>query len=124
LAVSKNLEEASGRGKSKGKSKPIDFDNSSADHHTPTTNGPSSDATTRPEGQKKAKKRKHNDIHISELIKGQNNLLELFCQKQKLFDSFAEDMNMSRDLTGMKKETLKYFRAKRRIEINRMTAKE
>jgi hypothetical protein len=121
---SKDLEEASGRGKSKAKSEPIDVDNSSADHHTSTTDGPPSDATTRPEGQKKAKKRKNDDVQISDLIKGQNELLELSRQKQKLFDSFADNMNMSRDLTGMDKETLEYFRAKRRIVINRMKAEE
>jgi hypothetical protein len=42
--------------------------------------------------KKNPKKRKHNDIHISDLIKCQNKLLELSCQKQKLFDSFADNM--------------------------------
>jgi hypothetical protein len=120
----KNLEDASGR----GKSKTINVDNLTANPSTDppslTTNGPPSDATTRPEGQKKAKKRKNDEVHISDLIKGQNKLLELSHQKQKSFDSLADDMNMSQDLTGMDEETLDYFHAKRRIAINRLKAED
>jgi hypothetical protein len=61
------------------------------------------------------------DQHLIEIAV---KLLELSCQKQKSFDSFADDMNMSQDLTGMDKEKLEYFHAKRRIAIKRMKAKE
>ncbi|PLW19351.1 hypothetical protein PCANC_09121 [Puccinia coronata f. sp. avenae] len=93
---SKNLEDASGH----GKSKTINVDNLTAN---PSTDPPSSTTNGPP---------------------SQNELLELSRQKQKSFDSFADNMNMSRDLTGMDEETLDYFRAKRRITINRLKAED
>ncbi|POW17051.1 hypothetical protein PSTT_00863 [Puccinia striiformis] len=50
----------------------------------------------RPEGCKAAKKRKNDEINISELIKSQKEMLELSRKKQESFESFADDMVMGR----------------------------
>ncbi|KAI7939605.1 hypothetical protein MJO29_014341 [Puccinia striiformis f. sp. tritici] len=74
----------------------------------------------RPEGSKAAKKRKHDEINISELIKSQKEMLELSRKKQQSFESFADDMVMGRDLTGMDEEALEYFKEKRKLAWERL----
>ncbi|POW11896.1 hypothetical protein PSTT_04959 [Puccinia striiformis] len=78
----------------------------------------------RPEGCKSAKKRKHDEINISELIKSQKEMLELSRKKQESFESFADDMVMGRNLTGMDEEALEYFKEKRKIAWERLKKKE
>ncbi|KAI7951138.1 hypothetical protein MJO29_009812 [Puccinia striiformis f. sp. tritici] len=78
----------------------------------------------RPEGCKSAKKRKHDEINISELIKSQKEMLELSRKKQESFESFADDMVMGRNLTGMDEEALEYFKEKRKITWERLKKKE
>ncbi|KNZ49668.1 hypothetical protein VP01_4868g2 [Puccinia sorghi] len=47
------------------------------------------------------RKRKNNNIQIQELINSQEDLLQISWEKQKLFDYFAENMIMRKDLSGM-----------------------
>jgi hypothetical protein len=70
-----------------------------------------------PEGSKGAKKHKNEDVSIANLLKGQNELLELSQKKQKLFEDFSDHMLMAKDLDGMDEETLAYFKAKRKKAI-------
>ncbi|POV94680.1 hypothetical protein PSTT_16717 [Puccinia striiformis] len=69
----------------------------------------------RPEGCKAAKKRKNDEINISELIKSQKEMLELSRKKQESFKSSADDMVMGHELTGMDEEALEYFKEKRKL---------
>ncbi|KAI9629894.1 hypothetical protein KEM48_012530 [Puccinia striiformis f. sp. tritici PST-130] len=78
----------------------------------------------RPEGCKAAKKRKNDEINISELIKSQKEMLELSRKKQESFESFADDMVMGRELTGMDKEALEYFKEKRKLAWERLKKKK
>ncbi|KNF06063.1 hypothetical protein PSTG_00577 [Puccinia striiformis f. sp. tritici PST-78] len=78
----------------------------------------------RPEGCKAAKKRKNDEINISELIKSQKEMLELSRKKQESFESSADDMVMGHELTGMDKEALEYFKEKRKLAWERLKKKK
>ncbi|POW18687.1 hypothetical protein PSHT_05450 [Puccinia striiformis] len=78
----------------------------------------------RPEGCKAAKKRKNDEINISELIKSQKEMLELSRKKQESFESFADHMVMGRKLTGMDEEALEYFKEKRKLAWERLKKKK
>jgi hypothetical protein len=70
-----------------------------------------------PKDQKRPKNKKNDNVSIADLLKGQNELLDLLRKKQNSFDSFANDMLMSRSLDGMDEEALAYFKAKRKKAI-------
>ncbi|KNZ55233.1 hypothetical protein VP01_2732g3 [Puccinia sorghi] len=74
--------------------------------------------------RRKKKKRKDDDVNLSHLIKGQKELLDISCKKQKSFNDFANDMLISKDLTGMDEETFEYFRIKRHKAIPRAKSEE
>jgi hypothetical protein len=95
-------------------------DASSVPSSSAETNESATDDSKRPEGSKAAKKRKNDEINIADLIKGQKELLEISRQKQKSFDSFADDMVMGRDLSGMDEEMRAYFQAKRKKVMERL----
>jgi hypothetical protein len=119
----KNMGEVGGRAKSK-------VPNDAIDEVTPASSDvPSSCAATedssvhsggRPKGSKAAKKRKNNDVSISDLIKGQHDLLEISRNKQRVFQSFTNDIVMSKDLSNMDDETQEYFLAKRKLAMKRL----
>ena len=117
----KHLEDV-GPGKSSSKSKStataedLSSDLPSNDGLDPT---PPSDSSIRPEGQKASKKRKHDEFSLANLIKQQKELLDISREKQKAFESFADDMVMGRDLASMDDETRAYFIAKRKKAIER-----
>ncbi|KAI9624381.1 hypothetical protein KEM48_008964 [Puccinia striiformis f. sp. tritici PST-130] len=72
-------------------------------------------ATPDPSAGKAAKKRKHDEINIGELIKSQKEMLELSRKKQQAFESFANNLVMGRNLTSMDEEVLAYFKEKRKL---------
>jgi hypothetical protein len=119
----KNMDEINGRAKPKA---PKD----TADEVTPAkAEVPSSSAGTedssvhlehRPEGSKAAKKRKNDDVSISDLIQGQKDLLNISREKQLSFQSFTDDIVMSKDLSNMDNETRDYFLAKRKLAIKQL----
>ncbi|EHS63887.1 uncharacterized protein PGTG_20869 [Puccinia graminis f. sp. tritici CRL 75-36-700-3] len=125
----KHTEEASAPTKTKASSKKTPVTNpnhsstsdaSSIPSSSAETNDSATDDSKRPEGSKAAKKRKNDEINIADLIKGQKELLEISRQKQKSFDSFADDMVMGRDLSGMDEEMRAYFQAKRKKVMERL----
>ena len=73
-----------------------------------------------PKGSKAAKKRKNNDVSISDLIKGQHNLLEISRNKQRVFQSFTDDIVMSKDLSNMDNKTQEYFLAKQKLAMKKL----
>jgi hypothetical protein len=117
------MDEINGRAKPKA---PKD----TADEVTPAkAEVPSSSAGTedssvhlghRPEGSKAAKKRKNDDVSISDLIQGQKDLLNISREKQLSFQSFTDDIVMSKDLSNMDNETRDYFLAKRKLAIKQL----
>ncbi|KNZ49686.1 hypothetical protein VP01_484g2 [Puccinia sorghi] len=66
----------------------------------------------------------NNDMKICDLIKSQQELLEVSCQKQKFFDSFLDNLVMSNDLSRMDEETLESFQAKQCKAMEQMKSKE
>jgi hypothetical protein len=97
-----------------------------------TTKVPSSSAATEdssvhleccPEGSKVAKKRKNNDFLISNLIQGQKDLLKISRKKQLSFQSFTNNIVMSKDLSKMDDKTQDYFMAKQKLVIKQLKAK-
>ncbi|PLW25510.1 hypothetical protein PCANC_25258 [Puccinia coronata f. sp. avenae] len=74
----------------------------------------------RPEGSKAAKKSKNDNVSISDLIKGQHNLLKISRDKQCIFQSFTDDIVMSKDLSNMDNETQEYFLAKQKLAMKQL----
>ncbi|KNE90862.1 hypothetical protein PSTG_14472 [Puccinia striiformis f. sp. tritici PST-78] len=107
------LNEAALGGKSKGKVTPnpsaVIVSSSGQDQDLQT------DVSARPKGCKAAKKRKHDEINIGKLIKSQKEMSELSREKQQAFESFADNMVMGRNLTGMDEKALAYFEEKRKL---------
>jgi hypothetical protein len=123
----RHIEESNAPARSKAKEKKKEVPVSDVSSHAnPSSNIPSSnvvdvgsaaDSQACPKGSKAAKKQKNNDVSIANLLKGQNKLLDLLRKKQNSFDSFADEMLMSRSLDGMDEEALAYFKAKRKKAI-------
>jgi hypothetical protein len=81
---------------------------------------PGPESQNRPAGSRAAKKHKNDDVSIADLLKGQNNMLELLRKKQKALDDLSDNMLMAKNLDSMDEETLAYFKAKRKKAIARL----
>ncbi|KNZ55994.1 hypothetical protein VP01_2526g2 [Puccinia sorghi] len=63
------------------------------------------ESSSQPEGQKAERERKQENVDIADLIKVQKELLTIYQEKQRSFESFSNDMIMGKDLTGLDEES-------------------